>query len=201
MTIKKLFVAAALCFTSLASHAGVIYEWRPTNDGTPRNITFQLEFTQETVDSGAFSFVVPFGDTTASYPDSGLLSLLYTFPGTAGYMSYQPPTEKFRNGLGHLNMDIRFEAGGYLSGRIYANNAENHIDLLSDGSLFTIRDANSDAGMPGAGCGWLPCGGATGYLRDVRMNEVPEPHALALLGLGALAARGALQLRLRRRQA
>lgn len=201
MKLASTLAVAACLLLPLASQAGVIYEWRATNDGTPRNITFQLEFTQETVDSGAFSFVVPFGDYTASYPDSGLLSLLYTFPGTAGYMSYQPPTEKFRNGLGHLNMNIRFEAGGYLSGSIYANDANSHIDLRSDGTLFTIVDANSDAAMPGAGCGRLPCGGATGFLRDVRMNEVPEPHALALFGLGAIAARGALQLRLRRRLA
>jgi hypothetical protein len=198
MKLAPLLAAMACLLIPIAGHAGVIYEWRPTNEGTPRNITFQLEFTQEAVDGGTFRFVVPYQDGAASYPDSGLLSLLYTFPGTGGFMSYKPPSERFRNGLGILNMDIRFEPGGYLSGRIYANNAESHIDLLSAGTLFTIRDANSDAGMPGAGCGWSPCGGATGYLRDRRMNEVPEPHSGGLFAAGALGAMAALRARRRR---
>ncbi len=202
MKIASVLAAAACLLIPLASHAGVIYEWRPANDGTPRDIGLRLEFSQQAVDSGAFSFFVPDGDFAASYPDSGLLSLLYTFPGPGGNMSYKPPTEKFRDGLGYLDMDIRFEAGGYLSGRIYANNADSHIDLLSDGRLFTVVHADSDNSMPGAGCGWDACGGATGYLRDVRMLDdaidLPEPHAAALLALGALGAMGALRARRRK---
>jgi hypothetical protein len=201
MKLAPLLAALACLLIPVSAHAGVMYEWRPANEGTPRNITFRLEFTQQTVDGGSFKFAVPYGDGAASYPDSGLLSLLYTFPGTGGIMRYEPPLEKFRNGLGILNMDIRFEAGGYLSGRIYANNAESHIDLLSAGTLFTIRDANSDAGMPGAGCGWSACGGATGYLRDTRMTEVPEPASGGLFAAGALGAMAALRARRRHNRA
>jgi len=198
MKLASLLAAAALLLP-LASHAGVIYEWRARDDGTPRDIVLRLEFTQAAVDDGSFRFLLPFGDGASAYPDSGLLMLEYLIPGGPA-MRYAPPTEKFRDGLGMLDIDLRFEADGHLSGRIHANNAESHFIMGSTGKIFTIYDANSDAGMDGAGCSWNmpgPCAGATGVLRDTRLAELPEPRSAGLMLAGALAAFGALRIRRR----
>ncbi|MFC0251817.1 PEP-CTERM sorting domain-containing protein [Massilia consociata] len=204
MALKSLLAGLACLVISTSSHAGVIYEWRPFNDETPRDITLRLEFTDAAVQGGALDFSVPFMDWQASYPDAGLVSLFYAFPGLDTPMSYRPADGQFRMGLGMLDMSLRFEPGGYLSGWIRANDASNHIELASQGRIFTILGADSDRGMPEAGCGWttgVPCGGATGELRQVLLaqpaRQVPEPVSLALFAAGGLAALGARRRRVR----
>lgn len=200
MRFGSLLAGLSCLFISLAAQAGVIYEWRPLNDETPRDIGLRLEFSEAAVQSGALDFSVPFMDWTASYPDAGLLSFHYTFPGLDTPMTYRPPSEQFNLGLGALDISVRFEAGGYLSGWIRANDQSSHIELASQGSLFTILGADSDQGMAGSGCGWTTpvwCGGATGELRQLAQaaaqetGRVPEPLPLALLAAGGLAAWGA----------
>jgi hypothetical protein len=185
------FLAAAALSVPLAGHAGVIYEWRALGGGTPEDISLRLEFSQQAVDSGAFSFQLPYLDAATSYPDSGLVSLHYSFPGSSQPMQYRPQEERFRGGLGMLDMALRFEPGGYLSGWIRANDQNSDFSIGSSGTVFTFLRADSDQGMPGAGCGWttgVACFGATGYLQALSQGvrrEVPEPRTLGLLGLGA----------------
>jgi hypothetical protein len=191
MKLASLLAAAALS-VPLAGHAGVIYEWRALGGGTPQDITLKLEFSQQAVDSGAFSFQLPNLDAATSYPDSGLLSLQYGFPGLGETMRYRPQEERFRGGLGMLDMEVRFEPGGYLSGWIRANDQNSDFSIGSAGTVFTFLRADSDQGMPGAGCGWttgVACFGATGYLQALAQGvqgRVPEPRTLGLLALGAL---------------
>ncbi|MEX5744859.1 PEP-CTERM sorting domain-containing protein [Massilia sp. X63] len=198
MKLASLVAAAACLLLPLAGHAGVIYEWRPLDGNTPQDITLRLEFTQAAVDGGAFSFSLPSFDMAPSYPDLGLIAFHYAFPGLSEAMDYRPREQQFRYGLGALDLNLRFETGGFLSGWIRANDQNSHIVLQSVGTLFTVLDANSDAGMAGAGCGWPgspSCSGATGYLQARQAGPaaqaVPEPHNIALLGLGALVLFGA----------
>lgn len=199
MKLATIVAAAACLLVPLAGHAGVIYQWRALDGNPPLDFSLRLEFTQQAVDSGALSFQLPYMDTAASYPDSGLLSFQYSFPGLRTPIDYRPREQQFRAGQGTLEMDLRFEPGGYLSGWIRANDQNSHVILHSSDKLFTVLDANSEEGMEGAGCGWtmgVPCSGATGYLqalqlRTAAVHQVPEPHGLALLGLGVLGLLGA----------
>lgn len=190
MNIQSCIAALGLCLLPLASQAGVIYEWRALNHETPRGITLQLEFEQGTVDSGAFSFVINQDDGFEDpLPASGLLGLRYAFPGVSEAMDYSW-NRGFNHGYGTLELDLTFEKGGFLSGYIYANNAEHHIQLASQGRRFIVLDANSDQEMDLAGCGWMigiDCAGASGH---IRRTDIPEPGSLALLGIGLLAAGG-----------
>lgn len=193
MRFKSLVLASSLCLASISSQAGVVYEWRPLNGELPQHVTLRMEFSNAAVASGQLNFQVPLYDWEESYPDAGLLSIYFSTPGVAP-MSYRPTEEQFRYGLGTLDLDLTFNSGGFLSGRIYANDAHSHFRMNSQGSLFTILDARSDEDMSGAGCGenWEICNGATGQLQRV---DMPEPGSVALLGIGMLAA-----LRFRRRK-
>lgn len=186
MNVKSCLAALSLCLLPLASQAGVIYEWRALNHETPRGITLQLEFDQSTIDSGAFSYAFQQEFDFETPPvGSGLLGLRYIFPGVFEEMRYSWD-KGFANRLGFLDMELSFDANGYLSGFIHANNSEHHVIMLSTGNRFTVLDANSDQGMPGAGCDWMvECSGAVG---QIRRADIPEPGSLALLGIGLLSA-------------
>lgn len=190
MRLNNWLVAAALCLTSLGSQASVIYEWRALDNGFPRNVTIRLEFTEETVKSGAFEFhSVQLGDRGPLYPDSGLLSIYLTTLGNAP-ISYHPRTELLHLGDGILELALKFENGGFLTGDIYVSDLDSHFLLKSQGRVFEILDANSFQGMTGAGCdevGFENCRGAKGHLRR---NDIPEPGSLALLAIGLTAAAG-----------
>ncbi|QOY92384.1 PEP-CTERM sorting domain-containing protein [Massilia sp. UMI-21] len=201
MKLASLIAAAACLLVPLTGHAGVVYQWRPLDGNPPLDFALKLEFTRQAVDSGSFSFQLPYMDSAPSYPELGLVAFQYAFPGMGMPMDYRPQEQQFRSGLGMLDMELRFEAGGYLSGWIHANDQNSHIMLQSSGALFTVLDANSDEGMEGAGCGWttgLPCSGATGFLQGVQQQNgqaVPEPRTLALFGLGILGLFGSRRLR------
>lgn len=195
MKLKSSLAALALCLAPLASHAGVVYQWVATNTETPWDITFEMEFDSRTVANGTYRLDLDY-DHAAGYgvrvPRSGLLALRYTFPGLSNPMEY---TARDRRGFsferGLLNLDLHFGADGFLSGSIYANDTNSHIDLASSGNIFTVLDANSDEGMPSAGCALyadLPCQGASGYFQRVASNDVPEPASIALVAAGLLAA-------------
>lgn len=188
MRFTSLVLASFLSLASVASQAGVLYEWRPLNGELPRDVTLRMEFTEAAVASGVLDFQVPEGDWVESYPDAGLISIYFSTPGNAP-ISYRPAAGKFRYGLGILDLNLSFDRKGFLSGYIYANDAHSNFEMVSQGGLFTILDARSDDGMEGAGCGsdWKMCRGATGQLQRV---DVPEPGSAALIGIGLMAAFG-----------
>jgi len=188
MNVRSCIAALGLCLLPLCSQAGVIYEWQPLNHETPRGISLALEFDEDTVRSGAFSFAITEEyDGEENHAAGGLLGLRYAFPDAYEPMTYSA-RGGFGSGFGTLEMEVRFEQGGFLSGFIYANDSHHHFMMNSDGRVFTVLDANSDEGMPSADCGWtvgIDCSGATGQLKRA---DIPEPGSLALLGAGLLAA-------------
>lgn len=190
MKLPSYLAAIAFCLMPLCSQAGVIYQWEATNAETPRNITLELEFDEATVDSGALNFYFEHG--FGAPPAQGLLNLRYTFPDMGNAMAWSAVNGGFSSELGWLDLQLRFESDGFLSGSIYLNDSSHHIELVSSGRTFTVVDANSDAEMDDAGCPWnaeYACSGATGvFERTDNPAEVPEPGTLALLGAGLLAA-------------
>ena len=188
MNFKSCVAALSLCLLPLVSQAGIIYEWRPLNNETPKGITLALEFDRKTMKSGEFSFSMT-QDVYSGEPlsRSGLLGLRYTFPGASEAMRYSRK-DGFETGYGSLDMELKFDADGYLSGYIYAHNSRHHVEMASMERSFTVIDANSDEGMPSAECGWttdIDCAGATG---EIRRAAIPEPGSIALMGLGLFAA-------------
>lgn len=153
----------------------------------------ELEFDNRTVKQGSFSLELDQSAGADFAPKRGLLSLRYTYPGSGEPMTYDAKTGGF-DPVGLLSMRLTFEADGFVTGRIFAADVFQSIELASVGSMFTIIDAASDNGM--SDCGWgygTKCSGATGYIQ--RVGEVPEPASVALMALG-----GASLLSARRRK-
>jgi hypothetical protein len=186
MNIKSMFVAGVLLLTSLAGHAGVIYEWQPVNKTSPSHFAMRIEFDEATVKSGSFSLRILPGDTHIR-PDSGLLrfELLHT--------TYQPRKQLFNEGMnfGFFDMDVEFVDGKFLTGAIRYSDFQTELSMASDPAgaskrLFTIDRANADYGM--GDCGGptgIVCAGGTGHIR-----RIPEPGTIALLALGLLGVAG-----------
>lgn len=193
MKFPQVLATAVLSLVCLSSQAGVIYEWKPLDKEAPYGFSLRLEIDRAAVRSGALSFMVAPQGEPETYPDSGLLSLRYRAGG--GFIDYSPRSGYLDQwGYGKLSLELHFERG-FATGYLYANDTNSHVEIASIGRLFTVLDANSDAGMEGAGCDGYdtPCSGATGQLR-----EIPEPQPLALLGLGGLMAFAARRIGKRR---
>lgn len=191
MKLFSYLAAVVLSLLPLCSQAGVIYEWQGTNDERPYGMGLVLEVDEAIVQSGELNYY--FEHFRDELPPAGLLSLRYSFlPSREVTWSLQDGG--FESRMGFIDLQLRFEADGFLSGYIYINDGETHLDMESVGRMFTVIDTNSDDEMIEAGCPWLPefdpCGGATGFLvrDDAAPGQVPEPGTLALLGAGLLAA-------------
>lgn len=196
MRTTLLSALALLTFTHAASHADVIYDWTSRDANLPQGISLSLVFTDAAVAAGAAGLGVPAGDYNDSYPASPLVSLTYSAPGI-NTMVYRPLDGKFNNGLGILDLSVKFTTDGYLTGWIRANDSNSSFEMRSTGNLMTVLDARSDQWMNGAGCGFdlATCNGATGFVRrsgEIKSSHaadvaVPEPATLGLLAAGAAA--------------
>jgi len=187
--MKKLITCALAALSIHASsQANVVYEWQGNNDAAPYNLSLRMEFTDAAFAAGAVHL---WARQYQFLPNTGLVSFHYTFPGVAQPISYLPTERPFGEGE-LLDMDIVFKDDLTLSGSFKAIGIESHVFMDSVGSLFTVTNANSDAGMLWAGCApWTACAGATGVFR-----QVPEPGSMALVGLGLVG----LAWRVRRRK-
>lgn len=193
MKIKSYLAAAGLCLLPMLSHAGIVYQWSATNDQVPLLINIELEFEQSTIDSGAFAYTHEAAANFTAPLNADLFSLRYSFPGMSYVMQYSSERGfsggDYSNEYGSLNLDLRFDRDGFLTGSFAANDVFSHIILGSSGREFTVIDANSDEGMPNAGCGFptnIPCQGATGMIRQAMETKIPEPASLALLAIGVV---------------
>jgi hypothetical protein len=184
--MKKLITCAIAALSIHASsQASVVYEWQGNENAAPYNIALRMEFTDAAFEAGA---VHVRAREYQFLPNTGLVSFIYTFPGFAMPLTYAPGERPFAVG-DLLEMDLQFQDDLTLSGSFKAIGVESHIFMDSVGSLFTVTNANSDAGMTWAGCpAWSACSGATGVFRQVSApaSQVPEPGSMALVGLGLL---------------
>ncbi len=189
MKIKSYIAAAALSLMPLLSQAGVVYEWKPTNDVAPRGITFTLEFEESTVQGGVFNFALT-GEEFQYFtpqPNLGLISFGFDVGGayTSFSRQYGYETDPGYN-VGGLEMDVSFGSNGIMEGFIRMNSWQTGFTMISEGGVFTVYDLKSDG--PVGGCDFMQeteCTGASGV---IRRTDVPEPGSLALIGIGLFAA-------------
>jgi hypothetical protein len=192
MNIKSLIGAASLALLPMLSQAGVVYEWQATNNAIPRGVTFKLEFEESAVKSGGFHFDQTGTDFQLGWPRPDL-GLIYFDIGVAGAHSvfdqqYGFSTDLFSN-VGELTIDVTFGANGLLEGSIRSDSFETGFTMSSNDGIFTIHRLQSDGPVWGAGCDEtqaVVCAGATGVIS--RVDEIPEPGSLALIGAGLFAA-------------
>ncbi|MCC2954380.1 PEP-CTERM sorting domain-containing protein [Massilia sp. IC2-477] len=180
--MKRLFATLALlsAFIPSVCLANIVYQWQVQNDLPPQYIQLRLDFAQEVYDQGSFSFhQAPRGPIL---PDSGLISFFYTFPANLSPMDYYPRLQPFRFGLGALDMEVKFEANGLLSGWIRANDQHSSFEMRSRRELWEVIAAESDQSMPN--CGWTTNVKCQGALGKMVLTDIPEPGSIALIAAG-----------------
>jgi len=201
MKIFSYIAALALSLLPLCSQAGVIYTWHGTNDETPYGMSLELEVDEAVVRDGTLNYYFEHFFSERP-PAGGLINFRYAVADGYGRVNWSLQDGGYESKVGYIDLQLSFDADGYISGSIYLNSGETHLYMESVGRTFTVIDTNSDYEMIEAGCPWSrpePCGGATGYIvrEGVEIpGEVPEPATLALFGVGLLAA-----ARLRRKPA
>jgi hypothetical protein len=189
--------------------ANVIYEWQYTNGLTPLNMSMRMVLSDEAVARGQLDVRVENLQSRQTVADNGLLEFDYRINNTSNVIHYELssiPVSRYD----FFMASLQILDDGTLAGNLYANNSESHIGMAGLDGLFTITTANSDQGMPSAGCpAFIDCHGATGRFIPVGtasqasglmayaaqldtmqaqgdIAELPEPASLALLAVGFL---------------
>lgn len=198
MTTRFKPLLAGLLLSCSQAHAGVLYTWHSTGDpqALPQGLTLEIEFSEAAVASGSVHYVIDnCGMPEYCGPDPDAPVTRFLFDGVTPPIHYAPGLEPMHP-FASLLVSVRFEANGYLSGSIWANDTASQIAASSAGTLFTIDGVRSDAGT-GGGCDpWGDdCHGATGYLRTANalashVAIVPEPGMPALFATGLLTLLG-----------
>ena len=187
MISRMTAVLAALLFTCCQASAGVLYTWQNVDSGPhalPMGLVLEIEFTDAAVAAGNVDYVIDHcGLPEFCGPDKQSPVSRFLFSGVTPPISYFPQTQDM-NPYASLWISVVFEPGGYLSGRIAANNTESNFAMSSAGTLFTVDSVRSDLGS-GGGCDlWSnDCHGATGLMR---LTEVPEPGSMILFAIAMI---------------
>lgn len=198
MTFRWKTLLAALLLICGQVHAGVLYAWqyqagataRPLAgaSGLPHGMLLEIEFSDAAVAAGSVDFVIDnCGWAEFCAPDPEAPVTRFLFAGVTPPIDYAPamrPMDPFAM----LRVSVRFEADGYLSGTIAANDTASSLRLGSGaGTLFTVEGVSSDF-PDGGGCDlWSDdCRGATGYLRSAQVQPVPEPGSMLLFAIAMI---------------
>lgn len=201
MTSRFKALLAGLLLTCSQVHAGVIYSWHQSDgapEALPKGMFLEIEFSDAAVAAGSVHYVLgACGLPELCEADPASPVLRFLFDGVTPPISYAPASAAM-NPFATLAVSVRFEADGYLSGYIAANDGTSQFVAGSKGgTLFSVDGVRSDFPF-GGGCDlWGDdCRGATGYLRaKAPVSEVPEPNSPVLLGIAMLGLMAASRRR------
>lgn len=192
---RLLAVACAALSIHASSHADVMYKWVGEQGGKPANVAMSLVFSDAAVAAGSLAYHVEPGR-----PDtSGALTSFFFKADGINPMTYAPAQGGDPYGLWRMDLNLRFDPAGYLTGSIFANDQNSDFTMADRDGLFTFSALHSDQDPSGThvACNDDPsCVWSSGRL--VRLDgvaaadaplagAVPEPGSLALVGLGLLA--------------
>jgi hypothetical protein len=189
MRLKTLALLALTFSVHTSSLADVIYEWQSVANETPKNVSVKIVFTDEVVNSGAFSASVWIPDSHYLPDMPGLVSIDFHADGT-GWMHFAPAEQRHYPYF-DLRISMSFAQNGVLSGGFYFNDSETDVLVSGTDGLFSIVDLHSDRTMDGRGircAGEADCKWSTGYMQRTSppSSEVPEPSTWPLLGAGMM---------------